>query len=124
MRRQQQSTGILSYFKHRISDEEYQQQVHMEMNSKQKRARRAYYKNEREQPESDFERPQHHHHQDEPADDEEEVNINDALVAFIEARPVVGQRRSPRLQQSESQRADYGVASLLQEEILQDAVRA
>ena len=62
--------------------------------------------------------------EDEPADDEEEVNINDALVAFIEARPVVGQRRSPRLQQSEAQRADYGVASLLQEEIVQDAVRA
>jgi hypothetical protein len=45
------------------------------------------------------------------------------LVAFIEASPVVGQRRSPRLQQSESQRADYGVDFLLQEEILQDAVR-
>ena len=61
--------------------------------------------------------------EDEAADDEEEVNINDALVAFIEARPVVGVRRSARLQQSESQRADYVVASLLQNEILQDAVR-
>ena len=51
------------------------------------------------------------------------MNINDALVAFIEARPVVGVRRSARLQHSESQRADYVVASLLQNEMLQDAVR-
>ena len=51
------------------------------------------------------------------------MNINDALVAFIEARPVVGVRHSARLQHSESQRADYVVASLLQNEMLQDAVR-
>lgn len=61
--------------------------------------------------------------EDEVSDDEEEVNINDALVAFIEERPVIGVRRSARLQQSESQRADHAVASLLQNEILQDAVR-
>ena len=53
--------------------------------------------------------------------EEEEVNINDALVAFIE-RPVIGVRRSARLQQTEPQRRDYIVASLLQNEILQDAV--
>ena len=55
-------------------------------------------------------------------DNEEEVNINDALVAFIDERPVIGVRRSARLQQTESQRRDYIVASLLQNEILQDAV--
>ena len=60
--------------------------------------------------------------ENEAADDEEEVSINDALVAFIEDRPVVGVRRSARLQQTESQRRDYRVASLLQNEILQDAV--
>lgn len=59
---------------------------------------------------------------DEVADDEEEVNIDDALIAFIEETPVVGVRRSARLQQRESERRDYRVASLLQQEVLQEAV--
>lgn len=61
--------------------------------------------------------------EDEVADNEEEVNIDDALVPFIEDAPVVGVRRSVRLQQSESERRDYRVASLLQQEVLQEAVR-
>ena len=61
--------------------------------------------------------------EEEAADDEEEVSINDALVAFIEDKPVIGVRQSARLQQTESQRRDYRLASLLQSEILQDAVR-
>ncbi len=55
-------------------------------------------------------------------EDEEEINIDDALAAIVEDRPVIGVRRSARLQQGSANRIDHRLAEILQEEILRGAV--
>ena len=59
---------------------------------------------------------------DEVDDDEEEIGVDDALIAFIEQTPVVGVRRSARLQQDAANRMDHRIASVLQDDVPQEAV--
>lgn len=49
---------------------------------------------------------------EEVADDEDEIDIDDALVAFIKDKPVLGIRHSARLQENSSQMMDHRIASL------------
>ena len=54
-------------------------------------------------------------------EDEEEVDVDVCLAACVEERPVVGVRRSARLQADSSVRARWHLAQLLQEQTEQEA---
>jgi hypothetical protein len=54
-------------------------------------------------------------------EDEEEVDVDACLAACVEERPVVGVRRSARLQADSSERASRYMAQLLQEQTEQEA---
>jgi hypothetical protein len=54
-------------------------------------------------------------------EDEEEIDVDVCLAACVEERPVVGVRRSARLQAGSSERASRHMAQLLQEQTEQQA---
>jgi hypothetical protein len=54
-------------------------------------------------------------------EDEEEIDVDVCLAACVEERPVVGDRRSARLQAASSERSSLRMAQLLQEQTEQQA---
>jgi hypothetical protein len=54
-------------------------------------------------------------------EDEEEIDVDVCLAACVEERPVVGERRSARLQAGSSERSSRHLAQLLQEQTEQQA---
>jgi hypothetical protein len=58
---------------------------------------------------------------EEVEEDEEEIDVDVCLAACVEERPVVGDRRSARLQAASSERSSLRMAQLLQEQTEQQA---
>ena len=54
-------------------------------------------------------------------EEEEEIDVDACLAACVEERPVVGDRRSARLQAASSERSSLRMAQLLQEQTEQQA---